>query len=221
MFWFDICFNQLVNINYKGLRLMRYKLITLISCLLFSVFANASLISLSEQQEITETGQSFSFSFDSLPMSDGDTGLLGITLSGDYSPRNPPPLAEGATLSIDGEVGILELFNLSSSPAIFSNSIVGLSLVDSALAGGGNFVTLEYLFEISESLLTSMVSDSSLLINIQNTSDVNFNPNDDGFVRVDFSYNSGNPVVDASAPATVSLVLVGLIAMAMRRRAFA
>ncbi len=189
--------------------------------MLFSVFANASLISLSEQQEITETGQSFSFSFDSLPMSDGDTGLLGITLSGDYSPRNPPPLAEGATLSIDGEVGILELFNLSSSPAIFSNSIVGLSLVDSAFAGGGNLVTLEYLFEISESLLTSMVSDSSLLINIQNTSDVNFNPNDDGFVRVDFSYNSGNPVVDASAPATVILVLVGFIAMATRKRAFA
>jgi hypothetical protein len=151
------------------------------------VSAQAAPVSLTQEQSITSDGQSFDFQFLSLPSSDGSGGQFSITLSGDYSPRTPPPLSEGSIVSLDIAAGTVELYNSSSSAAIFSNTVNGLSLNSTNFSGGGNNVTLGYIFDMNAALLDSILLDSIFSVSVQNSSDVNSSFG--GSVAVGIAYN--------------------------------
>lgn len=183
----------------------------LCSLLLLSVVgtAQAALISVSEQQSVTEAGELVNFDFASLVSSDGTGGQLFITLDGDYSSRNPPPLSEGATVTLDTASGMLELYNNAFVPSIFSNSIDGLSLNSTSFAGSGNDITLGYTFDISALLLTSMLSDNNIFISVQNTADVN--PAFGHFIQVGIEYNSQS--TEVPEPSTIALLALGWLGL--------
>ena len=192
-----------------------------LACVFPTVGLNAGVISVDQFLPTTTDGQLDNFSFGPLPPSDGLGGLFSITLQGDYSPRNFPPLSEGVTVTFDVAAGLLQLYNESGGDGIASNSITGLSFISSAKAGGGNDATLIWLFGVGSGLLDSALADNMISVSVQATSDVNPGTSTSTpFVRVYIQYDSAmNMAVPEPSTLTLwSLGMAALIATPRRRR---
>lgn len=176
---------------------------------LMATGASAAIFDETQQQSITSDGQAFNFSFSPVLPSSGIGGQLYVTLSGDYSTRSYPPLSEGSTLTLEATGGFADLYNDSSSGAsVGFNSISGLSLNSSAKSGGGNDVTLDFAFDLSASLLDSLLSDGIFGVSLANASDVNGSFG--GFVSVRLNYEEGLGVAPIPLPASMPLIIAAL-----------
>lgn len=177
-----------------------------------SATATAVPISVTQSQDITESGQTFVFDFLNLDTSDGTGGQFRFYARGDYtSPRN-----ETAFVSLDLLGGSVRLADTGE----LSNSISGLDLaVNNTIAGpGGNDQILDFIFDISADLMNSLLSDSQITVKVENERRVTFRNDPKHRVEVGFDYNSA---VSVSEPSTLALLALGLVGVgfAGRRKA--
>lgn len=172
--------------------------------------ANATPISVSQTQDITSSGQNFVFNFLGLDGSDGSGGLFNFSARGDYT----DPINERPTITLDALSGSLVL----NDSGIVSNTITGLSLnTNNTVAGGGGVdQALSYIFNLNGALLDSLLTDSNITVNVDNSSSVDSQASFRDFVQVGFNYESSSAPVPA--PATLALFGLGLAGLGWSRR---
>jgi hypothetical protein len=160
--------------------------------------AYASLASgdiLSDSASITESGQTFVFSFDNVGVSDGSPGALLIEALGDYSPT--PPSTEILDIDIDGF-----FVDFAFDPS--RGASIGTDLFQNAASQS---------YQVSGADLLLITGDGSVTMTLQNSSSVGFfvdQPED--FVRATLVYNA------VPEPATGVWLLLGLGWIVARRR---
>lgn len=163
-----------------------------------------------QSQNITVSGQAFTFNFVGLPQP-GTLGQFSITLNGDYSEGFPT--VEGASSTLDMAGGSLVLGNTSGGNNIVSNTIAGLTLNSfSETLFSFNDWELSWVFDMTDVLLNSIINDSAATVSVTNTGGVGpFNESNPDFVAVGFAYN-------VPAPPPVLLLGLGLLGLAVVRR---
>ena len=180
-----------------------------------SSLAYAIPFSETQTQDITESGQFFQFDFVGVPQP-GTEGQLSITLNGDYS--SPFPNVEFTIANLDNADGSVQLGNEGSGQDnVVSNTIDGLVLSSwTEEQFSFNDWELNYIFEISDALLNSMISDNMVIIGMQNSDDVNiFDEFNNDFIQVGLSYEA----IVASAPVSALLLGVGMLGIGVAQRA--
>jgi hypothetical protein len=181
---------------------------------------SATLISVSEQAEITESGQLFSFEFDNLIDNNGAVGTLTFGASGDY---------DGSQIN---EVAYVSLGSLGSfimnATGLISNGINGLTLASftTATVTANIDSTFEAVFDVDASLLSNLVLTGTLNVSIQNDQNVagfdGLNPDDLDYVMFNLSYDSIEPlsvsVASVSGPSVSIMMLFALVLLFNVRR---
>jgi hypothetical protein len=166
--------------------------ITLLWLLLFSHFTFATPIVVSSQQLISSSGQLFHFSFSGLPK-EGANGQFNIILNGDFSDAN----SESSIINLDVALGLLDLGNGNLPNGIIRNTIAGLTLnTYSRQVFESNDIEHSWVFNISDSLLSTLLMDGTLGVVVKN--DVGVDPlvrRNPDFVRVGYSFQTINRVV--------------------------
>jgi hypothetical protein len=183
--------------------------------------ANATLISISDQADITETGQDFLFEFDNLADSIG-AGVLTFGGSGDFDHL---PSGENVTVSL----GIFGSFFMNSSTGLISNNVVGLDLTGftNTIILAEHDETFEAVFSVSNSLMLNLVSTGNLNVLIQNGNgvsdwfDVGVAGTDEDYISFNLSYNTQAPPapLPVSEPSILIIMLLSTgILLSTRRR---
>ena len=175
--------------------------------------AQAIPVSVSDSGAITTSGQTFTFSFTGLPSS-GTGGQFSTTLNGDYSGFD----AESAVYTLDAAGGSLDLGN--GTNGIVTNTVPGLSLASfSQTTYSFDDQELTWTFDMSDSLLSTVIADGTINTTVVNDSGVNaFSAANPDFVQVGYAYQSSQSQ-SVPNPAPLSLMLLGLLAFAGIRRA--
>lgn len=173
-----------------------YIRVVLLCTLLLSPALYAIPINLSSQQLITSSGQLFHFSFTGLP-TEGLNGQFNITLNGDFSGAN----SESSVSNLDVALGILDIGNGNLLNGIITNSISGLTLNSyTRQIFESDDIEQTWVFDLSASLLTTVLADGNLNIVVKNDNGVDplarRNPD---FVRVGFHYQSLETLVRESS----------------------
>lgn len=182
-------------------------------CMLFiSPALFAIPISVSNQQLITASGQLFHFNFTGLP-DEGTNGQFNITLNGDFSGAN----SESSVTNLDVALGILDIGNGNLPNGIIANTISGLTLQSyTRQIFESDDIEQTWVFDISDSLLASLLADGALGVVVKNDNGVNplarRNPD---FVRVGYTYQSLDTIVRESSG--FWLFMLGLSALACLR----
>jgi len=176
---------------------------------IWSLAAHAVPVSVSQTQNISANGQNFSFLFSGLPASDGTGGFFRFFARGDYT----DPKFETALITLDGLGGSLKV----NENGIVSNSITGLSLSSNNTTPGGGGVdqTLDFIFALSGSLLDTLLADSSITVDVDNSGDVDAQSSYQDFVQVGFGYYG---TVSVPEPSAVYLLALGLLGLFIRRK---
>lgn len=169
--------------------------------------AEALVISVSDTQGQTVSGQNFNFAFAGLP-SPGTGGIFELVMRGDYSGFT----TESAVASIDMAGGQLDVGDTANG--VISNSISGLSLISSNRTSFAfDDVLWEFSFSLSDALLNAAIADGLFTTNVNLDRGVNaFNPQT-AFVRVGLNYTANVP-----APGALALLGAGLAAFGFARR---
>ena len=158
--------------------------------------AMGQTVTLTRQESITQTGQSFAFPFTNLAPNDASGGSLRIEALGDYSPT--PPSLETLTVSIDGtQIGVA--FNPAQGATIGTDLFQNMG---------------DQTFSIPAAQLFGFLADGALTINLQNSSAVNFfadQPED--FVRATLTY-----VAIPEPASAVALLAPAALLIRLRRR---
>lgn len=169
-------------------------------CYVFS-HSIAHAITIEGTQSITSNGESFTFEFASLPLSNGTGGAFFVNLNGDYTDG----VSENAliTLDLDADTLLLGFDGVYDGATGLTLSGFNRTIYDSSLD-----VLLEFTFDISPGLLNTLLSDNAIRVDVLNDFTVSalseINPD---FVNVGFTYN---PV---PVPAAIWLFVSGLLGL--------
>jgi hypothetical protein len=182
--------------------------------------ANAALISVSEQADITTDGQGFLFEFTDLLGSNDSVGTLIFSASGDFENN-------GANENVVVSLGSFGSF-LMNSTGLLNNNLVGLSLSSFTSNEVLQYydTTFEAVFDVSSDLMTSLVSTGTLDVDIQNGIGVNSffqrgrAGTDEDYVSFNLSYNSAtlNAVAVSSSSPTIILLMSCIMLFGCSRR---
>jgi hypothetical protein len=180
--------------------------------------ADATLISINEQQDITSGGQGFLFEFDDLIASNGGVGTLTFGASGDY---NSSTSNEDVVISL----GLFGSFVMDDS-GVISNNITGLTFDNftstEVLAVYDS--TFEVVFNVSASLLNLLLSSGTLDVTIQNDSGVgnfyhqNRSGTDEDYVSFDLTYNAVTSPINVSESSNLLMMLLSVGILFFTRR---
>lgn len=187
----------------------------LAAAMLFSGAVSAVPVNVSETQPITADGQSFDFTFLNTPPSGGVAGQMFLTLQGDYSLSGDDELA---TLTLTGAVGQAVFGDGADAATSFvDNSIAGLTLNSFALTTfDGNNKALDYVFDVSATLLAAIAQSGQILASIVNSDGVTATNSTDA-VTLGFEYET-SAVVPAPLGLPLLLTGIGVFAVASRLR---
>jgi len=161
-----------------------------------SSFANAGLIIFSENKDQITPGEDFTFIFSPALSSDGGEGILEFLIRGDFS--------IGASLGESFGFDIESVISETGIQATNSNLITSFDFDD-------NLFMVSRV--ISSADLTSILSDSSITVNVDFASGVNLNLST-ASITTTIRYNDTTPVPE---PSTLAIFALGLMGLASRR----
>ena len=171
--------------------------VALLCVLALAAPARAS-VTLTGFAQQTVSGQDFVFEFPSVALSDGTAGTFRIHARGDYSsPGSASGAEEYLTWDIEG------LVSATASPYLGSPIIQHY---------GGNDNEWEAVYTISGAHMDLITADSQISAFVDLSSAVNMGVAAENWVEVSLTYE---PVPE---PATLSLLALGISALAIRRR---
>jgi hypothetical protein len=175
--------------------------------LLGPLSAFATPVSISEERDITQDGQSFNILFTGLPSSDGTGGIFSFYADGDFTTG-----VESARVRLDFGNGSLRL----NENGVVWNTISGLSLLANNTQPQLSTVRriLDFQFYVSGPLLDSLLANNQIRVRLNNSYFVDDQAHYRDFMRVGFEYSS------VPEPTTMALFGLGLVALgfASRRR---
>lgn len=168
--------------------------------------AQAGLVTLSDQQSQTSTGQDFVFTFNGVPTpSDGTGGTLKIGARGDFSP--------GASTQ--------ETFAYSAEGVVSGTQIRWDLTPNTVLINSFDFDENEFLLTVTltGAELDALIADGTVSVNVDFGVGTNlFTAN--SYASVELTYNTpdSSAVPEPSTLALAGLGVIGLVARARRRR---